>query len=117
MQFHFTRTFSDAAGDSHFADESVEMTSAGTIGFLSQRWPVKELIFRQVVADYDYDFHTAPQRQFLVLLDGQIEIETSLGEKRSFSAGDVVLLEDTEGKGHRTRNLIQAERKSLFIVL
>jgi hypothetical protein len=39
------------------------------------------------------------------LIQGAIEIETTLGEKRQFKAGQVLLLEDTEGKGHRTRNI------------
>lgn len=54
----------------------------GEIGFLSDKTPVKELIFRKVKPDYDYDFHKAPQKQYIILLDGEIEIETSLGEKR-----------------------------------
>jgi uncharacterized cupin superfamily protein len=34
-----------------------------------------------------------------VLLDGEIEIGTSTGEKRTFKGGDVLLVEDTTGKG------------------
>jgi quercetin dioxygenase-like cupin family protein len=68
-----------------------------------------------VESTYDYDFHNSPQRQYLVILDGIIEIETSLGEKRIFKEGEVVLLEDTTGKGHRTKNMEIAERRSLFI--
>jgi hypothetical protein len=47
---------------------------------------------------YDYDFHTAPARQYIILLDGAIAIETSLGEKREFKAGDVLLVEDVTVK-------------------
>ena len=67
----------------------------------------------------DYDWHTAPQRQFIVLLDGEIEIEVSSGEprKRIFHGGDVLLMEDTAGRGHRTRNIQPRERRSVFIVL
>jgi len=46
-----------------------------------------------------------------------VEIETSLGEKRSFTTGSVLLMEDLTGKGHKTRNLEQAVRKSIFIKL
>jgi len=51
------------------------------------------------------------------LLDGSIEIETSLGIKRTFRAGEILLMEDTHGKGHKTRNLLPEKRKSVFIVL
>ena len=71
------------------------------------------------IALYDYDWHPAPRRQFIVLLDGEIEIEVSSGEprKRIFHGGDVLLMEDTAGRGHRTRNIQPRERRSVFIVL
>ncbi|MEI6948407.1 hypothetical protein V9K67_14520 [Paraflavisolibacter sp. H34] len=115
--FPIVKVYSDAMGDSHFEDLAVPLKEAGDIGALSDAFPAREVIFREVAPTYDYDFHTAPQRQYIVLLDGAIEIETSLGEKRTFRAGDVLLMEDTEGKGHRTRNLQPAKRKSIFITL
>jgi hypothetical protein len=51
------------------------------------------------------------------LLDGEIEIETSLGEKRIFKGGNILLVEDTTGRGHKTRNLQPFKRKSIFITL
>jgi hypothetical protein len=115
--FTVTRVFSDANGDSHFETREIPLQEAGAIGLLSDALPVKNLIFREVVPSYDYDFHTAPQRQYIILLDGEIEIETSLGEKRTFGAGEILLVEDTTGKGHKTRNLKPVRRKSLFITL
>jgi len=115
--FKVTRIFSDGNGDSHFEDIEVPLQNDGDIGFLSDKVPVKEVIFRTVKPDYDYDFHTAPQRQYIILLDGAIEIETSLGEKRTFKGGEILLVEDTEGKGHKTRNIQHIERRSIFITL
>lgn len=112
-----TRLFSDEDGNSHFENVFIPLEEAGTIGSLSMPYPVGNIIFREVPPTYDYDFHTAPQRQYLILLDGEIEIETSLGEKRSFKGGDILLLEDTSGKGHRTKNLLQERRRSVFITL
>ena len=65
--------------------------------------------------DWQFLPETAPQKQFIILLDGEIEIETSLGVKRRFKAGDVLLVEDVEGKGHKTRNLREHKRRSIFI--
>jgi hypothetical protein len=48
--------------------------------------------------------HQAPRRQFLVFLSGTAAIETSDGETRYFQAGDVLLAEDTTGKGHASKN-------------
>jgi hypothetical protein len=115
--FQLTRIYSDNNGESHFEDIRIPLHDAGAIGLLSETLPAKGIIFRVVDSTYDYDFHTAPQRQYIILLDGGIEIETSLGEKRNFNAGEVLLVEDITGKGHKTRNLQVTNRKSLFITL
>lgn len=112
-----TRIFSDEKGESHFEDLEIPLIDQGEIGFLSENFEVKKLQFRKVSADYDYDFHHAPQRQFIVLLDGGVEIQTSLGELRKFQTGEILLVEDTTGKGHKTKNLEKKERTSLFIHL
>lgn len=112
-----TRIFSDEKGESHFEDLEIPLMNQDEIGFLSENVEVKKLQFRKVSADYDYDFHHAPQRQYIVLLDGGVEIETSLGEIRQFQTGEILLVEDTTGKGHKTKNLEKRERTSLFIHL
>jgi hypothetical protein len=115
--FAITRVYADDKGESYFEDIFKQLMSAGEIGFLSESEAVESIIFRKVVPNYDYDFHRAPARQYIILLDGEIEIETSLGDKRQFRAGDILLVEDTLGKGHRTRNLLPAIRKSIFVTL
>lgn len=115
--FLITRVYSDSNGDTRFEDITIALNDAGEIGSLSEGLPVKTIIFREVEATYDYNFHNAPQKQYLILIDGGIEIETTLGEKRQFQAGDVLLLEDTEGKGHRTKNLEVRKRRSIFITV
>jgi hypothetical protein len=115
--FSITRVYSDAAGDTHFQDVIVPLAEAGNIGRLSTAIPAKAVIFREVEPTYDWNFHTAPEKQYIILLDGEIEIETSLGDKRIFKAGQVLLMEDTTGKGHKTRNVQPVKRKSIFITL
>lgn len=115
--FNVTRVFTDENGDSRFEDVDIPLKTSGEIGFLSDLIPAKGVVFREVLPAYDFDFHNAPHKQYIVLLDGEIEIETSLGEKRSFGAGEILLMEDTKGKGHKTRNLKKQKRKSIFIKL
>jgi len=112
-----TRITADEQGETHFADDEVALRDAGSIGRLSDKIPAKSVVFRENDPGYDYDWHTAPARQYIVLLDGAIEIEVSDGERRSFRGGEVLLVEDTSGKGHRTRHLEEKERRSVFIVL
>jgi hypothetical protein len=49
------------------------------------------------------DWHPAPQRQFVIILSGQLEIGFEDGSTRVFGPGDARLVEDTTGKGHTTR--------------
>src|SRR5690606_3006733 len=86
--FKITRVYTDKNGDSRFEDVEIELTASGEIGFLSELIPAKGVIFREVLPSYDFDFHNAPQRQYIILLEGEIEIETSLGEKRTFAGGE-----------------------------
>jgi hypothetical protein len=109
--------YSDINGDTHFEDIEIPLIQAGNVGQLSDILPATGIIFREVEPSYDWNFHPAPQKQYIVLLDGEIEIETSLGEKRIFTAGEVLLVEDTTGKGHKTRNLRPEKRKSIFVTL
>jgi hypothetical protein len=111
------RIYADEAGESHFADLDYPLKDAGQSGRLSEVIPARGIIFRINEPGHRYDWHPAPQRQYVVLLDGVIEIEVSDGAIRRFGGGDVLLVEDTTGKGHRTRNVEQRERRSIFIVL
>ncbi|WP_295768876.1 hypothetical protein [uncultured Mucilaginibacter sp.] len=114
--FKVTRVYTNKQGHSCFEEVYYPLTNSGAIGSLSERIAVKNVILRKVPAGYD-DFHNAPARQFVVLLDGGVEIEASTGEKRAFYSGEILLMEDVTGKGHRSRNLEAKERSSLFIEL
>jgi uncharacterized cupin superfamily protein len=48
------------------------------------------------------DWHPAPQRQFVIILSGRLEIGFEDGSKKVFGPGDARLVEDTTGKGHTT---------------
>lgn len=112
-----TRIYSSDDGQSHFEDLEIELEDAGEIGRLSEEMPAAGIIFRENPADYDYDWHNAPQHQYIIMLDGNIEIEVSDGEIRQFSGGDILLVEDTTGRGHRTRTTDGKARRSVFVTL
>jgi hypothetical protein len=113
-----TCVYADEDGESHFRDWEITLADGGPIGYLSEPMPARSVIFRKNEPGYDYDWHVAPRRQLIVLLDGGgIEVEVSDGERRRLGSGELLLVEDTTGKGHRTRNIEPRERHSLFIVL
>ena len=51
------------------------------------------------------DFHPAPDRRWLTILEGQVEIGLGDGSKHRFGPGDLRLIEDVTGHGHTTRYL------------
>lgn len=110
-----TRIYADADGVSHFADIDVPLKDAGEIGRLSEPQPGAGVVFRETEPSYDYAWHQAPRKQWIVLLDGEISIETGDGQTRTFRGGDVLLVEDTHGRGHKTKQLSAGIRHSLFV--
>ena len=75
------------------------------------------VIFLDTTATYVRDWHNAPHRQFMIVLEGEAEIEIGDGTKRRLGAGDILLAEDITGHGHITRNVGNKPRKSVIITL
>jgi len=111
------RIFTGADNQSHFEDIAIPLHEKGDIGKLSEIRAVTNIIFRETDADYDHDWHNAPQRQFVILLDGEIEIEIGDGSKRRFKGGDILLAEDTTGQGHKSKHLSPQKRRSIFVTI
>ena len=75
-------------------------------------------MFRTVLVEAsDTIPHNAPKRLLIIQLNGTIEVEVSDGEIRRFGPGSAVLVEDTTGKGHLTRNVSQGVRTTLIAEL
>lgn len=112
-----TRLYTGQDGESHFEDIDIALSDAGPIGALSERVPASGVIFRYTDEEYDFDWHNAPCRQFVVMLDGAVEIEVGDGSRRIFRGGDILLAEDVTGRGHVSRAVDGLPRRSLFIPL
>ena len=97
------RLYNGVDSESHFSDIDMPLKYAGDIGRLSERIPAIGIIFRETEGDTHYRWHDAPNRQFIILLEGEFEIEVGDGTRRRFDPCDVLLVEDTEGHGHYAR--------------
>ncbi len=115
MKIH--RLYADKNGDSHFADVEIELTESTRAGRLSARLPATGIIFREVPADYDLDWHPAPRRQYIINLDAGAQLTASDGETRRIGAGEVILVEDTWGKGHLSKAVDGKLRHCIFVTL
>jgi len=115
MKIH--RLYADDKGETHFANVEVELTQSGPAGRTSARLPATGIIFRETPASYDLDWHPAPRRQYIINLDAGVQITASDGETRRIGAGEVLLVEDTSGKGHLSKALDGKLRHSIFVTL
>ena len=113
MRIH--NLYEDANGISHFRDIEIEWVEQRYSSKLSKRMPANGIIFRETSGDYDLDWHPAPRRQYIVNLDAGVQITASDGETRIIGPGEVLLVEDTTGKGHLSKAVDGKMRRSLFI--
>src|SRR5215203_1674581 len=96
----YTKITTDRRGGARF--EEVEVPQASTPFaenvppvLVSAAMAATSVVFVTTPSDVrETQPHTAPQRQFGVVLEGAVEIETSDGDKRTFTPGVVALVED-----------------------
>jgi hypothetical protein len=106
----YTKVVTAEDGGSRFVDAEVEQAEAPYVENVPPLLVSSPLAAQAVVFVTTPEMrtdalepHRAPRRQLVIVLDGDFEIETTDGERRTFSPGGVVLLEDTSGRGHVTR--------------
>ncbi len=104
----YAMLYTDNNGDSHFKDVEVgfEFVSfappappVGLSGFVL----ASRFVFFKTPSGWYGDWHPAPKRQFFCCFSGSFEVTASDGETRIFRSGDVFLLEDITGKGHKSK--------------
>lgn len=109
------RLYADRDGQSHFEELTPPRQSDGNIEVAPLPRAEGKVYLRRVSAGQAPSWHNAPQRQFVVILEGEMEVEVSDGTTRKFGPGDVLLVEDVSGAGHITRTLGSTPRMLLNI--
>jgi hypothetical protein len=110
-----THIYADKDGSSHFEDKSIETLPSGPLGLMSAPLAVSSMILRENEPGYDFPWHVAPRRQYIVMLEGLVEITVSDKTVRIFGPGSILLVEDTFGEGHASRSPDGKRRRSLFL--
>jgi len=110
VQVTYHRISADADGGSHFDTVTVEQSLVHAAPpaapfYVSTDGIASKYRFYTFEPGWIGDWHPAPTRQFLALMTGEVEMETTDGTVRRFLPGDLVLLQDTSGRGHLTRNV------------
>jgi hypothetical protein len=116
----YHRIYADAQGNSHYDTVAVDQSMAQPAPpaapfYVSRDEPASKYRFYTFPPGWIGELHPAPTRQFLALMSGAVEMETTDGEVRRLLPGDLVLLEDTSGRGHVTRNI--GEGYAIFLVV
>ena len=122
MGMKITRIYTGSDNESHFEDIELALERKSDIdpqeiGRHSAPIEVTSLFFREVKDYYEPFWHNAPRRQFVFVLEGELEIEIGDGTKRRFGPGGIFLAEDTEGRGHISRSVDNQPRRVAFMPL
>ena len=122
MKASYVRLFTDDRGESHFQDV---VTDLGRLNFAhgipplfgSYGFAASESSFFGAPSGWESDWHPSSGRHLFAVLTGIWEVTASDGETRTFSKGDVLLVEDTTGKGHTSKVTSAEDSLALLIVL
>ncbi|MFH0768173.1 MAG: hypothetical protein V1932_01225 [Chloroflexota bacterium] len=112
-----TRLYTGSDSQSHFSDIELPLVGTPNASRHSETIKATGIIFRETGKEYNIDWHTVPRRQFVITLAGKGEIEIGDGTKRQFGPGDIMLAEDTTGRGHISRAVGKRPRISIFVTL
>ena len=104
----YVRLHADKNGNTHFEDTALKLDEAdyrppAPLMFVSHAYTTDGMQFIRLPSGWAAESVQVPKKQFLICLKGQLELTASDGKTRSFGPGDTVLMEDSDGKGHRTR--------------
>lgn len=112
-----TRLYTGTDDRSHFEDIEIPFEPREAFGLITLPEPAKAVFFRENPPGYVYPWHNVVCREYVIIIDGEAEIEAGNGEKRVFRKGDVLLAEDLTGQGHRTRVLGKKVWRQVFVTL
>lgn len=82
---------------------------------LSRPFAVSAAVFVEIAEGVlDSEFHNAPREQFIVVLQGRLRSETTDGAVSYAGPGDVLLVRDVAGTGHRA-SVLESPLRVLFL--
>ena len=100
-----------AEGATRFEDVELEGTMTHIVDgvpplLMSGPFECSEITFVEQPKDAAaWEVHVAPRKQWLIVICGRVGITTTDGKCREVGPGEVILLEDTAGRGHLTTPL------------
>ncbi|NLD56811.1 MAG: cupin domain-containing protein [Methanomicrobiales archaeon] len=112
-----TRIYAGTDNLSHFEEIEVPFETREDFGLFTLPEPAKSVFFREIPPGWEYTWHNPVCREYVVITDGEAEVTVGSGEKRRFKPGDVLLVEDLTGQGHRTQVIGKKVWRQVFVTL
>eukprot|EP00593_Proboscia_inermis_P016544 CAMPEP_0171307220 /NCGR_PEP_ID=MMETSP0816-20121228/17230_1 /TAXON_ID=420281 /ORGANISM="Proboscia inermis, Strain CCAP1064/1" /LENGTH=149 /DNA_ID=CAMNT_0011789249 /DNA_START=123 /DNA_END=572 /DNA_ORIENTATION=+ len=113
------RIYSGDDGQSHLERVPLKMSpfvdKEGANGLASPLEKCRGVSFRVSPPGYKLSWHCAPRRQYVIQMEGYIEIECGDGNKIVAGPGDVLLAEDFTGQGHTTK--VVGNQNRVYVVV
>lgn len=96
--------------------DNVSHVLEGTLT-LDRRTDAMAVHFKESPPHSSFDWHDAPEPQYVVTLAGTLEFTTRDGETFIIRPGDVLVATDTAGSGHKWRLIDDAPWRPCYAVL
>ena len=83
----------------------------------NDRTDVVAIHFKETPAHSSFDWHDAPEPQYVITLSGTLEFTTRDGETFILRPGDVLVAADNVGSGHKWRLIDDQPWRRAYVVL
>jgi len=104
-------------GNSHFDDGHIDLPKGERGDMLSGLSEVVSISFRETHAGGVFEWHDAPNRQFVITLSGTLDFQTREGKHFTLGPGEILLAEDTTGSGHSWRLVDDQPWRRAYVIL
>jgi quercetin dioxygenase-like cupin family protein len=102
---------------SHFAVGKLDITPGRNADLVSASMPASHVTVEETAGGGTLAWHTAPVRQLVVTLCGNLVFTVRDGGEFTVAPGDVLLAEDTVGSGHQWRLEGDEPWRRMYVVL
>lgn len=108
LTLKYVHLYADDSNETHFKDVAAPMEEADYAPpapplYVSRHETAAGMVAVGFPPGWYGDFHPAPKHQWMIVVEGTVEIGASDGGKRTLSVGSVALVTETGSKGHTTR--------------
>ena len=104
----YYHVFGDESGETHLKAIELPMMEnprTGKVRTLHGIPVTTATITEFIDGKKDPGVHAPPEREVFVVLGGELEIEPTAGPAERLRAGDVLILDDVDTKGHSSRDV------------